>query len=240
MLLIVHKKRNLRNETALALSAFNDNWSMKERHGLGMKRTNSTLSFSRVEQYSSRRFHEAMQIYRTEFSRDTGLPIPRIRELLQVGNYQLLIGQHEQQVLVFALIWICQKPAFVHLDYFAVAEEWQRKGIGTTLYRWLTDHLTDFSPRAQLLTLEVEDDLIAFYRRSSTRLLADVAYLFPGPFGPVPMHLMAYDALGRTSLGRESVRGIIRGLYCGLHNRPAQDPLLRSCLARIPQQISLT
>jgi GNAT superfamily N-acetyltransferase len=158
-----------------------------------MKKTNPPLSFSGVEHYSSRRFHEAMRIYRAELSRDTGLPIPRIRELLQAGNYQLLIGQDEQQVLVFALIWICQKPAFVHLDYFAVAEGWKGKGIGTTLYRWLTDHLTDFSPHAQLLTLEVEDDLIAFYRRSSTRLLADVAYLFQAVWSQPCTH--AYDAL---------------------------------------------
>src|SRR5260221_295249 len=72
---------------------------MKERHGLEMKNANLTLSFSPVEQYSYRRFHEAMRIYRAEFSHDTGLPIPHIRALLQAGTYQLLIGQHEQQVL---------------------------------------------------------------------------------------------------------------------------------------------
>lgn len=213
---------------------------MKERPGLEMKKANLTLSFSRVEQYRSRRFHEAMRIYRAEFSHDTGLPIPRIHQLLQAGNYQLLIGQDEQQVLVFALIWICQKPAFVHLDYFAVADEWKGKGVGTTLYRWLTDHLADFSPRAQLLTLEVEDDLIPFYRRSDTRLLEGVSYIFPGSHGPVPMHLMAHDTRGRATLDRATVRGIVRGLYCGLHHREARDPLLQSCLKTVPAQISLT
>src|SRR5262249_573171 len=131
---------------------------MKERYGVGMKKANLVLSFSRVEHYSSRRFQEAMRLYRAEFSHDTRLPVAHVRKLLQTGAYQLFIGQAEQHVLVFALIWICQKPTFVHLDYFAVAEGWRGKGIGTTLYRWLIEHLTDFSPRAQLLTLEVEDD----------------------------------------------------------------------------------
>jgi len=232
--------RNLRNETTLSLLAFNDNRSVKERHGVGMKKSNLTLSFSRVEQYSSRRFHEAMHIYRAEFSHDTGLPITHIRKLLKTGNYQLLIGQDEQQVLVFAIIWICQKPAFVHLDYFAVVEEWRGQGIGTTLYRWLIDHLADFSPRAQLLTLEVEDNLIPFYQRSGTQLLQGVSYIFPGLHAPVPMHLMVHNTRGDTTLDRVTVRGIVRGLYCGLHQRDAQDPLLRSCLKTIPAQISLT
>jgi ribosomal protein S18 acetylase RimI-like enzyme len=163
-----------------------------------------------------------------------------VRELLKEGSYQLLVAQDKQLVVGFALIWICRKPAFVHLDYFAVADEWQGKGIGTMLYRWLTEHLIDFSPHARLLTLEVEDDLIAFYRRSDTHLLQDVPYIFPGVRGPVPMHLMVHDTLGRPTLDRAIVCGVMRGLYCGLHRRDRRDPLLQSCLRTVPAQISLT
>lgn len=208
---------------------------------ISMKKDLVQLSFQRVEQYASRRFREAMRIYRAEFlAGETSLPMKRIRELLQEGSYQLIIAEDEQNVLGFALIWICQKPAFVHLDYFATVEEWKGKGIGTQLYRWLTGHLTDLSPRARFLTLEVEDDLIAFYQRSDTRLLQDVPYLFPGVRGPVPMHLMVYDALGGATLDRATVRSVVRGLYCGLHGRDARDPLLHACLKTIPTQISLT
>lgn len=206
-----------------------------------MKISSPQLSFVRVEQYASRRFREAMRIYRAEFlSGETSLPIKRIGELLKEGSYQLFIAEDARQVLGFALIWICQQPAFVHLDYLATTDEWKGKGIGTRLYRWLTEHLTDFSPHAQFLTLEVEDDLVAFYRRSNTRLLRDVSYLFPGPHGPVPMHLMVYDTLGRATLDRATVRGVMRGLYCGLHRRDERDLLLESCLKTIPTQISLT
>src|SRR5262249_51205824 len=209
-----------------------------------MKTASQTLTFSRVKQYSSRRFRQAMQIYLAEFSRDSRLPVSQIRTLLRKGKYQLIIAHNgkpaEKPVAGFALIWLCRRPAFVHLDYLAVENSQKRQGIGTALYRWLTEHLQEFSPRAQWLTLEVEDELIEFYRRSQTKLLQNVAYLFPGPLGPVPMHLMVYDALSRTSIGRESVRGIIRGLYCGLHNRPSHDPSLRSCLVHLLPQISLT
>lgn len=205
-----------------------------------MKTSLPQFLFDRVEQYTSRRFREAMRIYRAEFSRDTGLPVSRLRELLKDGSYQLIVAQDDRQVLGFAFIWICQKPAFVHLDYFAVVDEWKGKGLGTTLYRWLTEHLTDFSPHARLLTLEVENDLIAFYRRSDTRLLQDVPYIFPGLRGPVPMHLMVYDTLGRATLDRATVRGVMRGLSCGLHRRDRRDPLLQSCLKTLPAQISLT
>jgi hypothetical protein len=107
------------------------------------------------------------------------------------------------------------------------------------LYRWLTAHLKNLSPRAQLLTLEVEDDLVEFYRRSQTALLQDVPYLFPGPRGPIPMHLMVYDRLKRAILYRKTVQNIIRTLYQGLHHRQADDALLQSFISRVPQQTSL-
>jgi GNAT superfamily N-acetyltransferase len=204
----------------------------------------SPLSFRRVTHYHSRHFRQAMQIYLAEFDRGSRLSISRIRTLLQHGEYQLLIAQHDTQserpVSGFALIWLCRSPAFVHLDYLAVAHSHKGKGIGTALYRWLLAHLPTISPRAHWLTLEVEDDLIDFYRRSHTKLLEDVPYLFPGPLGPVPMRLMVHDRRSKTSLSRDSVRGIVRGLYCGLHNRPADDPTLRTCLAQIPVRIDLT
>ncbi|HXG20893.1 MAG TPA: GNAT family N-acetyltransferase [Methylomirabilota bacterium] len=198
------------------------------------------LSFARLEQYSSRQFRAATQIYLQEFPRDSRLSLARIRALLKAGNYQLIVARDDHQVLGFALIWLCRRPAFVHLDYIAVAHELKGKGIGTALYRWLIVHLKDLLPRAQLLTLEVGDDLIAFYRRSQTKLLRDTPYLFPGPLGPVPMHLMVYDALDRSQLDRRTVQGVIRGLYCGLHRRNAQDASLRSCLASVPAQVFLT
>src|SRR5262245_39566833 len=205
-----------------------------------MNETRPQLSFCRIRQYHSHRFHQAMRIYMTEFPRDSRLSIARIHELLKEGHYQLIVAEEKKQVLGFALLWLCRRPAFVHLDYIAVEQQWKRKGVGTALYRWLITHLPDLSPRAALLTLEVDPALIAFYQRSQTRLLRDALYLFPGPLGPVPMHLMAYDTQDRTVLDQKTIRGVIRALYCGLHQRKATDPLLRSCLMQIPTTISLT
>lgn len=198
------------------------------------------FSFCRIEQYHSHRFRQATRIYLAEFPRDSRLSIGRVRILLKEGNYQLIVAETNGWVLGFALIWICRSPAFVHLDYLAVAREWKGKGIGTALYCWLITHLPDFSPRARLLTLEVEDELISFYQRSKTRLLRNLSYQFPGPLGPVPMHLMVYDAQERTALDQRTVRGVIHALYCGLHRRKSTDPLLRSCLTQVPAKVSLT
>jgi GNAT superfamily N-acetyltransferase len=198
----------------------------------------ANLSFTRVEQYYSRRFRDAMRIYISEFH-GSRLPITKIRSLLRTGSYQLFAAQKAEQVPAMALIWVCARPAFVHLDYIAVNREWKGRGIGTAFYRWLIEHLDQVSPRAQLLTLEVEDELLGFYRRSQTRTLHDVPYLFPAPRGPLPMHLMAYDRQARTTLSRTVVQDIIRALYHGIHNRGADDALLRSFISRVPRQVSL-
>lgn len=204
-----------------------------------MSNTGQDLSVLRVEQYFSRSFREAMQIYRAEFPSRSRLPLSRIRALLTTGRYHLFIGRDAAQVLAMALLWVSPRPTFVHLDYLAVRQESKGQGIGTALYRWLLAHLQDLSPRAQLLTLEVESALIDFYRRSQTRVLEQVPYVFPGREGPVPMQLMVYDRRRRTTFSRSTVQALIRALYHGIHNRPAKDTLLQAVLSRVPHQISL-
>ena len=199
------------------------------------------LSYSRVTHYWSHRFRQAMEIYRAEFSADSRLSLSRVRRLLKTGQYRLYVAQDQDtaRVMAFALIWVGARPAFVHLDYIGVGREWQGHGIGTALYRWFISQMKTISPRAQLLTLEVEDALISFYRRSETYVLDKVPYLFPGPQGPIPMHLMVYDRRGRRTLGRQAVQGIIRGLYCGLHQRAKDDAQLRSVIAHVPRRVAL-
>jgi hypothetical protein len=186
------------------------------------------LSFTRVEQYYSRRFRDAMRIYVSEFH-SSRLPITKILSLLRTGDYQLLVAQDVDRVMAMALIWVCTRPAFVHLDYIAVGREW--KG--------LIEHLGQLSPRAQLLTLEVEDDLLGFYRRSQTQVLQNVPYLFPALRGPLPMYLMVYDRRARKTLSRTVVQETVRALYRGIHNRGADDALLQSFISRVPRQVSL-
>jgi GNAT superfamily N-acetyltransferase len=200
--------------------------------------TSGALSFSRVRQYSSRHFRDAMRLYRAEFP-DTALPLTRVRQLLLSGRYQLFVAEADGTVCAFALVWVCPRPAFVHLDYMAVAQERRGRGAGTALYRWLIARLADVAPRASLLTLEVEDHLVPFYRRSGTRVLRDVPYLFPGARGPLPFNLMAHDLRGRTTLDGSVVQDIIRALYRGLHGRGGRDPVLCSFLPRVPARVAV-
>jgi GNAT superfamily N-acetyltransferase len=204
-----------------------------------MRRESCGFSIVRIVRYWSRHFHEAMQIYQAEFPADSRLSVAKIHTLLKTGQYQLFVAQEGGSVSGFALVWICPRPAFVHLDYIAVRQGRKGRGIGTALYRWLTTHLQELCPRASLLTLEVEDELLPFYRRSDTDILDQVPYLFPGRFGPLPMHLMVHDRQRRKTLTRTLVQGVIRALYRGLHHRPAEDPLLRSFLPRVPRSVRL-
>ena len=198
----------------------------------------ANLLFTRVDQYYSHRFRDAMQIYMAEFH-SSRLPVVKIRSLLRTGSYQLFVAQDAGRVVAMALIWACPQPAFIHLDYIAVRQEWKGRSIGTAFYRWLIENLGKLSPRARLLTLEVEDDLLDFYRRSQTQVLHDVPYLFPALHGPIPMYLMVYDRQARKTLSRTVVQEIIRALYRGIHNRGADDALLRSFISRVPRQVSL-
>lgn len=204
-----------------------------------MQQERDGFSIVRIVKYWSRSFQEAMQIYQAEFPAESRLSVARIRTLLKAGQYQLFVAQEGGAVSGFALIWISRRPAFVHLDYIAVRKDQKGHGIGTILYRWLTTQLRNFCPQASLLTLEVDDDLIPFYQRSETYVLHNTPYVFPGRFGPLPMHLMVYDQQQRKTLPQRLIQGVIRALYHDLHHRPARDPLLRSFLPRVPQLVRL-
>jgi hypothetical protein len=67
--------------------------------------------------------------------------------------------------------------------------------------------------------------------------LHDVPYLFPASRGPLPMHLMVYDRRARKTLSRTAVQEVIRALYHGIHNRGANDALLRSFISHVPPQV---
>jgi hypothetical protein len=179
-----------------------------------------------------------MQIYMAEFP-DTRFSLKKVRTLLTAGRYQLWVAQDASHVLAMALLWVCDRPAFVHLDYIAVEHAQKGQGVGTTFYRWLIAHMKDLAPRAQLMTLEVGDDLVSFYRRSQTQVLQNVPYLFPGSPDPIPMNLMVYDRLGRKTLSRTGVQTLIRALYRGIHNRGVADSVLRSFIARVPRRVVL-
>ncbi|MGE0820541.1 MAG: GNAT family N-acetyltransferase [Candidatus Binatia bacterium] len=199
----------------------------------------ASLQVSRLTQYASRRFRQAMEIYQSEFPASSRLSRATVRQLLATNQYQLIIAEHDSHVIGLALIWLSSRPAFVHLDYLAIHNQEKGYGYGTTLYRWLCGHFTTLSPRATLLTLEVDEELIPFYRRSQTRVLHNVPYLYPGRRGPLPMHLMAYDRRQRQTLSQVQVQNIIRALYYGLHHRNAEDSLLLSFLSQVPRQVRL-
>ena len=196
------------------------------------------VTFAVTTQGYSQAFQQAMQIYRAEFEAAVRLPIVKIRRLLSQGQYRLVIAQEHQAVLGMALVW-GGNPPFVHLDYLAVAHEQQGRGLGTALYRWLAQHLPQIFADATCLTLEVEDHLIPFYQRSGTKLLVGVPYLFPGPHGPVPMHLMLHDPQVGNAVPGATVKAIVAGLYQGIHGRSHNDPVLCSLLANIPEIVKL-
>jgi hypothetical protein len=136
-------------------------------------------------------------------------------------------------VLGFALIWISSRPAFVLSGLHRGAQE-QRTRIGTVLYRWLTAHHRGLST-CPLLTLEVEDELIPFYRRSDTNVWRKCRK--PWAVWSLADAPMVYDRQQRRRW-TAPLSGCDSGAVPGHHQRPAADPLLRSLLP-VPQTVRL-
>ncbi len=176
-----------------------------------------------------------------------------LTKLLARDDYRLYAYHERGCVVASALIYVPADENFVWLDYMAVHKDARGKGIGSKLFRALTDVARRERPAADWVLLEVDDDRvasgpvadtnrrrIAFYRRLGCYLLANVPYQFPSTRGaPVPMRLMGCPLRPGAKLSPSLLQGALRKVFGVIHNREANDALLRWILDRLPPVLNL-
>jgi GNAT superfamily N-acetyltransferase len=188
------------------------------------------------------RWDEAAALVAASFP-ETALPEERMRALVVAGRYRVGLEVDAHGALAgVAVVALFAAEKFVHLDYLATAPAHRRTGVATRL---VAAAAAAAPLPCDLLTLEVDETLVPFYRARGARLLAGVPYLFPATTPPMPMLLMAMPAghapatLGPT-FPTARARDLVTALYRDLHGRDAaHDPLLASVLAGFPAEIVL-
>lgn len=144
--------------------------------------------------------------------------------LLEKGQYpmNLYVDRKSGELLGYALLFKPEKCRVVCLDYIAICEEHQSKGLGKTLFRALAEKYSDSSD-GMLFAVEPVDESdpelarqqrrrISFYENLGARRL-QTKFLHPCKDGSFPMHLYFMPAPGCAVLSREAQRSAILQFY---------------------------
>lgn len=206
------------------------------------------LRFELLLDVTNNDFKEAIRIYEDSIPAAERQKISLIKERVKSRREYLLIGRFEDEIVSMALIWSLENSKFNLLDYLAVKESHRRKGVGTSLIKYI---LMEYVTGDRSIVVEVEDPKdralknitgrVEFYRKNGAKELKNVPYFVPPLQGNYPnkMILMIFSNNPSTKMESDVVKSLIKQIYLDLYSRDAKDPLLISFITSVPSVVEL-
>jgi len=211
------------------------------------------ITISCLSAGSDPRFDAAMAIYRDAIDPSEQKSPDVLRAQIDDPRFNFLVGERDDAVVGFAIIFIPASRDFWLLEYMAVDETTRSSGFGSQLFAAATAfgaQQTDNAPGI----FEVENPGIdvgeahpmrrrlAFYDRKGCRVISGLDYILPPLVQgttPPPMMLLIYNAPERTTLDKATLAGWLATLYCDVYGQPMDDPRLATMLAPLPDPVAL-
>ena len=209
--------------------------------------TDSEVKFDRLSNTSHPAMPAVLEIYTEAFPASERLPIPVLKERVDRGIYELWRGQQGDRVVFLAVLYPFPDSDLTLLGYIATHRSARNQGIGSQFLRQI---LAELQQRDRYLLLEVElpvetDPMsqrrCEFYRRFGAVFLEGVRYILPPLSGgePTEMCLAIASEYAEPTLSGDRVRSLLRHFFQDLYDRPANDPLLLTCLETVPDTVYL-
>ncbi len=212
------------------------------------------MIIKKIKDFTSLEFKEASNIYLSSFPPVETIPLEKIMKMLQNDNYNLFIAKENNSIVGIFLLYIFRDLKIGLLGYMAVVPPYQRKGIGTKMFRYVLDELRRRldNPVGLLLEIQKEDvddpeerikreDRIRFYARHGAKILSNVNYLMPPQHGDntQEMHLMIVPLARIDSLPKESVHKFIEAIHSRVYQYEKND-LLEKTMKTLPHTIKIS
>ncbi len=215
----------------------------------------ASATFKKIVDTTCAEFEQALQIYSTSFPPVETKPIYKIVKMIKTDqNYCLFVTIEDHLVVGLSLLYTFPLLGIGLLDYLAVTPNWQRKGIGTRLFRYTLNRLIHEMPNSVGLLLEIQtenvsdpierkirEDRLTFYSRLGVKNLAGVSHLIPPQHGTKPeqAYLMIAPLKTIYSLSKDTVIQYIRALHSKVYQYSSRD-LLDVVTQSLPEQILLS
>jgi ribosomal protein S18 acetylase RimI-like enzyme len=159
-------------------------------------------------------------LYLKSFPANERQSIEKIIDRIEKGKIELIIVYHQDEAIGFALIWRVKNLKSIYLEYIAVEEDYQNRGVGKEIIKFLMNQLIP----SEKIIAEIEDYLFGenkqqrlrrylFYKNLGFAKIDGVDYFLPPLDGtsPTKMDLLIYPT--QDNLSKEYVKSVIKLLF---------------------------
>jgi len=196
------------------------------------------LVFEALQTPDEKEYAAVLSIYKNSFPKNERHPEGVIRERIEKGSNQLMVGKTNGQIIFMALLWPLNDTPFILLDYMATDPKYRNKKIGT---RFLAHMKPVLKASNRYFILEAENPAtglnreeraqrVNFYRSNGAKQLMGVQFLLPAlqEGSTTEMILMIFPGWPGNFISSEIVAELIRRIYKELYNVNEADALANS------------
>jgi GNAT superfamily N-acetyltransferase len=212
-----------------------------------------------IKNLTSAEFEELRSIYVSTFplenAKQLDTYINHIHDMLRNDNrYHLYAAIEERSMIGISLLYIFDNLKMALLDYMAVTQNFQRRGIGRKLFEFTNNEFNRCIPDNIGMFLEVPkenvfdpDELlrrrrrIQFYSRLGVKVLKSVNYLLPIQVdgdAAEEMYLMIKPSKNITRISKKNTVDFIDSVYTNVYDYRRTD-LLSKTIANLPDVIDI-
>jgi diamine N-acetyltransferase len=174
----------------------------------------------KISNENSNRWKIVESLYLKSFPANERQSIEKIIDRIEKGKIELIIVYHQDEAIGFALIWRVKNLKSIYLEYIAVEEDYQNRGVGKELIKFLMNQLLP----SEKIIAEIEDYLFGeniqqrlrrylFYKNLGFEKIDGLDYFLPPLDGTsaTKMDLIVYPA--QDNLPKKYIKSVIKLLF---------------------------
>ena len=195
--------------------------------------------FREITYHDNELLRQSMDIYLNYFPPQEIRPLEKTISMIQKDdNYRIIVAIQNEKVIGFSLLYLFTSLKFGILDYMAIINKFQGKGIGGEFFKFTFKIFSSRIPDGIGLLLEIQKDKmqdkneneirkrrIKFYKNLGCKFINGINYLLPSQIGgsPEEMYLMIKPIKNINSLSRNDVSKFVNTIYSKIYFCKSDD-----------------
>jgi hypothetical protein len=210
------------------------------------------ITCEKLTEPGGRGFNALYEIYTSTISQSEQKPRHALEEMARSADYRLLTIGFGEEISGFSIFWLSPARNFALLEYMAVKESEQGKGIGSKLFASSVQTIWEGDGHLPVLievdsagetTPDFETCLrrIRFYQRVGCRRVEGLHYLMPsvGQGVPPPMDLFVFRKEQADYVSKTDLKRWLTTIYDRVYQCGGDDPRIELMLRPLGDLIPL-
>lgn len=184
------------------------------------------MKINQITDINSKEFKNTMNIYINTFPINETRSVKETADMISNNSsYKLFIAQNNKKSSVLGFMLVYDFDNFILLDYMAVSKEYQDKGIGSIMFKWLIKTYKELSYDILLLEIErlIEPNIktkqarCRFYERGGAQLITD-SYSMPSYINMPVEVMLLFGVFFSKDISNLKIIKMIECIYKDVYN----------------------